>query len=172
MNYVQGDLIELFKQGHFDAIGHQCNCMGAIKSGVAGAIVKEWPEIYEWDSNPKNNPLGNPVNKFGNMFAYPVDTLGYVFNMYSQYLPGPCSTFGIDSLEVRLGALRSCLKIINNHRDIYKVQEIAFPLIASGLAADLDRKGDMTDMEYFDRYIADTIRLNLRKNMNITIVYR
>ncbi|MFA5586996.1 MAG: hypothetical protein WDA02_10835 [Saccharofermentanales bacterium] len=42
MKEIEGDLIELSKQGHFDIIAHGCNCFNTMKSGIAKSIVDTW----------------------------------------------------------------------------------------------------------------------------------
>lgn len=161
MKYVKGNLIDLFKQDEFDLIAHQCNCKGLYYAGIAGALYKEFPEIdieiYDlWDS----------VDKFGTI--EPIDTdYGKIINMYSQFNPGRCTKSGIDSFEVRLAALKNCLKDISIE---YPGKRIGIPLVASGIAADKERKEDLNDLEYFQTFIAKHVYFYLL-NLDVTIVY-
>lgn len=48
---VQGNLLEASE----DIIGHQVNCMGKYKSGIAGQIRDKYPRAYEMYMNVWNN---------------------------------------------------------------------------------------------------------------------
>lgn len=157
MKYIQGDLIQMFKENKFDMIGHQCNCflMGA---GIAGALVKEFPEIEMMVNNLKTSVL-----LFGRYYYIKTD-YGYILNIYSQFNPGGCMKKGIDSFEVRLAALENCLTYIN---DAYRDKHIGLPLIASGIAK---QKSNLDDLSYFHAFIEPSV-MKCLKDMEVTIVY-
>lgn len=161
MKYIPGDLIQLFKQGYFDMIGHQCNCKGLFGAGIARLLAKEFPIAYEVESHFK------AITLYGTNIAFETE-YGFIINMYSQFSPGGCTYVGIDSFEVRLGALENCLININTNN---KGKTIGLPLIASGLAADLIRKGTMSDLEYFQKFIKSTVEESL-PDMDVKIVYQ
>lgn len=57
MKVVTGDLITLAIDGHFDVIVHGCNCHHAMKSGIAGQIVKDFPQADAADKKTnKSDP--------------------------------------------------------------------------------------------------------------------
>ena len=155
IKYKQGDLIKLFKEKEFDMIGHQCNCFW-LGAGIAKNLVKEFPQIQvERD--------GNDTYLFGTYST--VETkFGNILNIYSQYSAGGCTPIGIDSFEVRLGALENCLNNINENN---KGERIGLPLIASGIAK---KKSNLDDLSYFHSFILPSVKKCL-KDMKVTIVY-
>lgn len=161
MNYIQGDLIQLFKQGKFDLIAHQCNCIGRMGAGIAKTLAQEFPQI-----DIEIIGVGQAIKLFGT-YEYFDTECGYIINMYSQFNVGKCTQVGIDSFEVRLGALKNCLSNLNKNN---KGKTIGLPLIASGLAADPIRKGTMSDLEYFQKFIESTIEESL-PDMDVKIIY-
>lgn len=158
IKYKQGDLIKLFKEKEFDMIGHQCNCLGSMGAGIAKALAQEFPEIKETVKEYKDS-----LFLFGTYHYMPTD-YGYVINIYSQFYPGGCTPTGIDSFEVRLGALENCLININENN---KGKRIGLPLIASGIAK---KKSNLDDLSYFHSLILPSVKKCL-KDMKVTIVY-
>lgn len=158
MKYKQGDLIDLFKQGKFDIIVHQCNSVGVMGAGIAKVLAKEFPQI-----NVEVTGVGQAVSLFGT-YEYFETEYGYIINMYSQFNIGKCKEVGIDSFEVRLGALENCLYQINENN---KGLKIGLPLIASGLAK---KKSNLDDLSYFHSFILPSVKKCLR-DMKVTIVY-
>ena len=94
IHYVKGDIIK----SDCDIICHQVNCQGAMNSGVAKAIRKKWPEIYDnykvWcdREEDKANLLGeaqrvliddNPRRYVGNLYAQ--YNYGYNGERYTNY---------------------------------------------------------------------------------------
>ena len=53
MKIVQGDLIALALNGHFDVIVHGCNCDCIMGAGIAQSIRKHFPEAYAADAATK-----------------------------------------------------------------------------------------------------------------------
>lgn len=161
INIIQGDLIDLFKNGEFDIIAHQCNCVGHMGAGIAKALAQEFPQI-----DLEVNGVGQAVKLFGT-YEYFKTEHGHIINIYSQFSTGQCTQIGIDSFSVRTGALISCLKQINKNN---KGLKIGLPLIGSGLAADRILKENKTDLEYFQTYIQYHVNMWLG-DMDVTIVY-
>jgi O-acetyl-ADP-ribose deacetylase (regulator of RNase III) len=158
MKYIQGDLIQMFKENKFDMIGHQCNCAGLFGAGIAKALAKEFLQI-----DIEVIGVGQAVKLFGT-YEYFDTEFGHIINMYSQFNVGSCTQVGIDSFEVRLGALENCLHTINKNN---KGKRIGLPLIASGLAK---QKSDLDDLSYFHSFILPSVKKCLR-DMKVTIVY-
>ena len=56
MKSVEGDLLKLAGQGHFDVIVHGCNCFCTMGAGIAKSIRDQFPAAYEADlATPKGD---------------------------------------------------------------------------------------------------------------------
>lgn len=143
MKYIKGDIIKAFENNDIDVILHQCNCVKGHGKGIAQTLFQKYPEInipyisfYKGDYKP----------------IYLRDNK-WIINMYTQFYPGPPVNEG-DSFKIRMEWLKECLKRISySFGDL----TVGMPLIASGLAADKNLKGNMSDLEYFKKYIAETV---------------
>lgn len=170
MEYIQGNLIELFKKGKFTDIAHQCN-LTSNKSfaGFANYLFKEFPAAI-----PHNDTIGN-IDEFGS-YDYVATQYGNIVNLYSQYYPGsPTNRFVEDSLivdefVVRLRALEKALGEYKEDCNGGKIN-MGLCLVGSGLAADRDLKGNMSDLEYFKQFVASIIEQFEDSNFKITVVY-
>lgn len=183
ITYKQADIIKEFKEcPDYPILAHQANCF-KMGSGVAAAILKEWPDAQLKESNW-------PIKRFGNNeYHYPkinhVYKKGMIVNMCSQFYPGPCApSDNIDNFETRRKALEQCLYDLRNTYELQnydaktKPQDMFFPfpakilmpLVASGLAADKAMKKNMTDLEYFKLYIAPVIE-EILKDIDVTVCY-
>ena len=103
---INGDLLAMAKQGIFDVIAHGCNTkiMGA---GIALQIKKQFPEVYEEDYLDRRTP----TQKWGDYTAFTYDNgkkLLHVFNLYTQYNPGPDLDY--TALELSLKKLAKNIK--------------------------------------------------------------
>lgn len=81
---IKGDLLQLFKENRFSAIGHGCNCFHLMGSGIARQIAKQFPEAVEADI--KFGKAGE-IEKLG-YFSSVKTQYGDIHNFYTQYLPG------------------------------------------------------------------------------------
>jgi len=79
----QGNLLRMFKQGHFDAIAHGCNCFHTMGAGIAGQIAKEFPAALTVDKQTKFSDY----EKLGT-FSMISTEYGIIYNAYTQYRPG------------------------------------------------------------------------------------
>lgn len=143
MNYnyreINGDLIELTKQGHFDVITHGCNCFSTMGAGIAVPMKNS----FGCDMFPREGKL----NKQGEREAVEVgniDKLGCidyqtkiinshtvtVVNSYTQYRYGRNHADG-DKCPVDYDAISLCMRKINHQ---FKGQRIGLPMIGCGLA--------------------------------------
>lgn len=166
MIYIQGDLINLFKEGYFNCIAHQTNCQKLIRSGVAGALAKEFPSIRYTDEQHYDSFKSNE-DMYGTL-AVTETPFGDIINLYSQFQGGRCLPTGIDSFHMRCVMLEAALDKVNKD---FKGQSIGLPLIASGLAASKSFKQEYeTDLEYFKKFIAPIVSECLFE-MDVTIVY-
>lgn len=126
VNTVQGDLIKLFEDGEFDLIAHGCNCYHTMGSGVAGQLVKKYPNVLTIDRI--RTAYGDPM-KLGNftMFKPEKDANRYIFNLYTQF------DYGTDSRKVEYAAVRDCfIKLDRSYSFMRK--PLAIPMIGAGLA--------------------------------------
>jgi len=125
---IDGDLIELAKQGKFDVISHGCNCFCNMKSGIAPQMA----EAFGCDNfNLESYHHKGDMNKLGcidkGIFEISEDKYITVINSYTQY------RYGNDKVHADYNAIRLCFKKINN---IYKDsgRTIGLPKIGSGKA--------------------------------------
>lgn len=120
MLYIKDDLLSAQK----GIIIHGCNASGGFGSGVAGAIRRKWPHVYE---QFRYMPTG--VESCGKFQLVKINTNLYVGNLITQLF------FGNDgkkyaNLEWINLSLRSCLKSVSE-MDIPKI--VNLPKIGSGL---------------------------------------
>ena len=79
MKHMEGDLIELAREGHFNYIVHGCNCFCTMGKGIARQIKKEFPAAYAADCLTyygERSKLGTYSIMYG-----PIT----VINAYTQY---------------------------------------------------------------------------------------
>ena len=138
-NEIEGDLIELAKEGKFDVIAHGCNCLSNMGGGIAPQMAKAFGcDKYEMEMwGPTIEKLGCidfetvvlgknaiwPLVDADNKKNEPELT---VINAYTQYNYG--RKFG-PPLDYE--ALTLCMRKINY---IFKGKHIGLPKIGSGLA--------------------------------------
>jgi O-acetyl-ADP-ribose deacetylase (regulator of RNase III) len=148
MKIIEGNLITLAKQGHFDVITHGCNCFCTMGAGIAvdmrlnfdcDKFPMEAPE-YRGDMNKlgtidyqvKNLVLDKPI-KVGNLNLLAPDFGGFplvVINSYTQYRYGSNHPDGMRN-PVDYDAITLCMKKINH---IFKGKSLGLPKIGCGLA--------------------------------------
>lgn len=143
MNYIDGDLIKLAKEGKFDVIVHGCNCMSTMGAGIAPQMAKAFGcdrfEMELW---------GRDINKLGNI-DYQTFVLGEraiwsledaknnrnepeltVVNAYTQYSYGRNHKDGL-AAPFDYEAFTLCMRKINA---IFEGKHIGLPKIGAGLA--------------------------------------
>lgn len=140
---MDGNLIEMFKKGEFEVIAHGCNCYATMGAGIALTIGKEFPEAKEADENLE---IPNGIKRLGKLSYAEIDIdkktgydLSLVFNLYSQYNPGP--DFRIKGFTK---ALKEMAKVIKKEFTYINAQgkkeysgsdvRIGLPLIGCGIA--------------------------------------
>lgn len=143
MKTVQGNLIELAKQGHFDVIGHGCNCMSTMGAGLAPQMANAFGcDRFELEL------IGKDINKLG-CIDYQTFVLGktaiwnltdaennnnepelHVVNMYTQYSYGRNHKDGV-LVPFDYEAFTICLRKMNQ---IFRGKRIGLPKIGAGLA--------------------------------------
>lgn len=122
MRVIKGNLLQLALQNRFDIIVHGCNCFNTMKSGIAGQIVRQWPQAAEVD---RNTNLGDR-NKLGT-YSLSETPCCKIVNGYTQYHFGMKfgPPFDYDAFKTLLDKL---------DHDFPKDTKWGFPLIGCGLA--------------------------------------
>jgi O-acetyl-ADP-ribose deacetylase (regulator of RNase III) len=148
---IDGDLLELFDLGVFDAMGHGANCFCRMRSGIAGQISKKFPGAVYADN--KTEP--GDKKKLGNFTYWEHPNASRLYNLYTQY------HYGREENHQYLDymALESALMNMKVHLDKEeeKVLDIGLPKIGCGLA-----QGDWVRVKGIIQLIFD--------DHNITIV--
>lgn len=137
---IEGNLINLAKEGKFDVISHGCNCFNMQQAGIADAMRihfntdkfdMEGKQYYgdinklgQIDYEVIDRRNGSIVENFSSLLDND-ELLDYVFsvvNSYTQYHGGK---------NLDYAALDLCLKKINHK---FKGQKIGLPMIGCGIA--------------------------------------
>ena len=154
MKTIKGDLIELAKQGHFDAIAHGCNCQKNFGAGIAKHILENYPEAYEVDKETYEPKLGDISIAYDSRYDM------NIINCYTQIWFG--KPYGInernhhekDTIKARYEAIRECMQKINEQ---FAGDSIGLPLIGAGLAG--------LEWKTIERYIEEEL-----VDVDVTIV--
>ena len=87
---VEGDLIELFKNGEVDVIIHGTNCHNIMGAGIARDLAAAYPILLDIDKS-FYIPVSS-VDRLGNYSRLSMkdqnDNSKWVLNAYTQYNPG------------------------------------------------------------------------------------
>lgn len=124
---IQGDLIKLFKNGYFQAIGHGCNCKNLMGAGIAAQISSQIPEAYAADTEfykrmgGDNHTTAKGIR--GHISVAKV-TEGYVINMYTQLLPGRHASYQL---------LQSACEKLNSYCKQRSITRVGLPLVGAGI---------------------------------------
>ena len=126
MKEIEGDLIKMAREGHFDIIIHGANCFCKMKRGIAKQVAEEIPDAVRAD----NLTIVADINKLGNFTVgiindYNNKPISKIYNCYSQY------NYDSSSKPIDYEALTLCLRKINFNN---KGKKIGVPLIGAGLA--------------------------------------
>lgn len=131
MKIIDGDLLALAKEGHFDVIAHGCNCKSIMGAGIAAQIKEHFPFAYARD---KQYYPDDPYKKLGN-FSYCTvsgnDSKIWftIFNLYTQLNPGKDLNYA--ALELALWKLNAFLKV--NYPSQHP-PKVGLPQIGCGIA--------------------------------------
>lgn len=130
MKEIEGDLIEMALDGHFDVIAHGCNCFNTMNSGIVKSMRRYWASIYvaDWETLKGDyNKLGTFSIASGDIRTGDIRNSDriLILNCYTQY------EYGTDKINVNYDAIRMCMDKINH---MYKGKKIGLPLIGCGLA--------------------------------------
>lgn len=153
---VQGDLIKMFDEGHFDAIGHGCNTIHAMKSGIAKTLDEyTGGELSLVD---KTSPYGN-ANKMGT-FTVLQHNKGLIYNLYTQFIPAYKNMVAVHWYSVAdalFSSINDALSKTNNDSKL----RYGIPLIGCGLA-----NGDKADLSI----VLHELSLEFADNVELTVV--
>lgn len=126
MKIIKGDIITLAEQGNFDVIIQGCNCFHTQASGLAGQLVKKYPQVLEAD---RKTPYGDP-NKLGTFSVAEVPGFT-VMNVYTQFMFGLNEDmFEYDAFETFLNNWANNLRLVKTKNKL----RIGIPMIGCGLA--------------------------------------
>lgn len=145
VNYqeIEGDLIQLAREGTFDVITHGCNCLSNMGAGIAPQMAKAFGadefEMEKW--GPSIEKLGcidwqtlfldrNIKGLLKNNKETEDDIKLTVVNSYTQFRYGSNHTDGV-SKPLDYEALTLCLRKINT---LFGGKHIGLPKIGAGLA--------------------------------------
>ena len=124
MKTIEGDLIRLALEGHFDVIVHGCNCFCAMGGGIARTVKAVFPAAFKADCET----VPGDRDKLGTCTVADCPTESgtvTVVNAYTQYdYAGP-------GVLVDYEALTRCLEWVAR---TYPNQRIGLPKIGAGLA--------------------------------------
>lgn len=174
LEYRQENIFNGWDNDEINAIAHQCNCVSRNVQGIAQSMFVKFPFLGdEHYTYIEDNP-----NCFGTILVKEYDNK-WLVNMYSQYYPSFTNNkdfiqnglYYKDNMDTRLNALKKCLHniysewISNYNQYLY----LGIPLVASGLGADLILKQNLTDLEYFKKYIEPVIN-EVYDNCDLTLI--
>lgn len=124
MKTVQGDLIKLSLDNHFDVILHGCNCFCAMGAGIAKQIKKELPEAWEADLRTTKGDR----SKLGTYSQATIIRPGAEFLVLNAYTQFHWRGKGV---KVDYTAVRDVFRRVASE---FPDKRIAFPAIGAGYA--------------------------------------
>lgn len=152
---IEGNLITLAQQGHFDVISHGCNCFCTMGAGIAPQMARafgcdKFPKEKLYDVEIGLDGLEHPIetknrgdiNKLGTIDYQTMTLAGgtsefdifefdlTVVNSYTQYHYGRNHRDGVDK-PIDYDALTLCMRKINH---TFKGKRVGLPMIGAGLA--------------------------------------
>lgn len=157
MREVDGNLIDMALEGHFDVIAHGANCFCTMGAGIAKEIKERIPDAWFADQQTSKGS----IMKLGcYTFAdLEVNNRGWVriINAYTQYKYGKNHKDGIEQ-PVDYEAITLVMRKINHD---YKGKLIGLPKIGAGLAGgDWNRIKKIIETELTD---VDVTIVNFKK---------
>ena len=157
MKYKNKDLLKAVEDGEVNVIAHQCNTCCGMSSGIAKLIANKYPIAKYLDRGFRqgNNVIGRCLL---------IEAHVTIFNLYGQ----KNVNYAIETFDQRIKWLKSAISEMVNYLD--EDDKIGIPLLASGLASNPKLKGNMSDLEYFENYIAPEIE-PLFEGLNVTVYY-
>ncbi|WP_444935920.1 macro domain-containing protein [Microbulbifer sp. JMSA004] len=124
MNVVEGDLIKMALEGHFDVIVHGCNCQCQMGKGIALTIKKLFPEAYAADlGTEKGSRL--KLGTYSSAYIPQLEASFTVVNAYTQF------HWRGKGVMADYEAIRS---VFTKVKKDFPGKRIGYPLIGAGLA--------------------------------------
>ncbi|AZV02056.1 hypothetical protein Arno162_16 [Pectobacterium phage Arno162] len=129
---IKGDLLKMFKQGHFDVIAHGANCQNIMGGGIAAQISSQFPEALKADQvfyermGKEENLRGHFPNPAmaGYMSEAHLKDGGMIVNLYTQVTLGRNAKY--QYVE------RACTKL-NRWCKGNSITRLGLPMIGSGI---------------------------------------
>ncbi len=128
MKYKIGNILDFTE----DAIGHGCNCYNIMGAGVALAIRRKWPIMFEADRDFTRKGVGRLGHFSEAILNFAPTRIG--FNIYTQ------DRYGVSKRQVNYDALRNgvtgvCTRLaLTTLLGDRKNRSLALPRIGAGLA--------------------------------------
>lgn len=104
IEYVRGNIIELFASGEHDILIHGCNCFHTMGKGLAKALADKWPIVLEEDMKSAYGDYA----KLGEFTVAKINDTQTVWNLYSQY------KYSNEKVKINYAALEKGLEAISN----------------------------------------------------------
>jgi len=124
VNRIEGDLLKLAGQGHFDVIIHGCNCFCTMGAGIAKAIRDQFPAAYEADLATEKGSR-EKLGTYSSAAVFIDDHQLTVANAYTQFnYRGAGVKADYDAIREVFGKIRSD----------FKGKRIGYPMLGAGLA--------------------------------------
>ena len=148
MKTIQGDLVELARDGDFDIIVHGCNCFHTMGAGIALQLAQTFPGPLGPASIDKSSTKLGDRDKLGSFTIANGETLvGGTFaiiNGYTQYDFGSGDGIAPVDYEAIRAVFRGLAQLCRNTPDV----RIGYPAIGAGLAGgDWDIISTIIDIE-------------------------
>jgi O-acetyl-ADP-ribose deacetylase (regulator of RNase III) len=119
INYINGDVTTTKDK----LLLHGTNCMGGFGSGVAGAIRRRWPAVYD---TFKTYPTG--AEMLGTFIPFTVTADLIIGNCFTQHF------MGSDGKKyASVDAVRASLTIAFGFATLSNIKAISMPKIGAGL---------------------------------------
>lgn len=126
MKTVEGNLIQLAKEGEFDVIIQGCNCFHTMGAGIAAQIANQFPEAQEVDLSTGYGDKGK-LGTFSKALIKRYKVPFYVINLYSQYsIASRLNPKPVDYEAIKKG--------FEKIRQDFPDARIAYPMLGAGLA--------------------------------------
>jgi len=124
MKIIQGDLLQLAADGHFDVIVHGCNCQCQMGKGIALSIKRRFPAAYRADLTTEKASR----EKLGMYSQARVSENGHEFVVVNAYTQFHWRGAGV---RADYEAIERAMMAIARE---FHGKRIGYPLIGAGLA--------------------------------------
>ena len=124
MKTVEGDIVDLALNGHFDTIIHGCNCFHTMGAGLAKTIREAFPEAYAVDMKTVKGDRA----KLGTLSIARAHRQGRVItivNAYTQF------DWRGRAVKADYEAIRRAMREVGG---VFRDSRVGYPQIGAGLA--------------------------------------